>query len=46
MTWHHRKKLRVYDTGYYHTTDEDKKKLLVDYRIGDTYIPKYRRKKH
>ena len=33
-------KLRVYDTGYYHTTDEDKKKILVDYRIGDIYIPK------
>lgn len=33
-------KVRVYDTGYYHTTDEDKKKILVDYRIGDIYIPK------
>ena len=33
-------KLRVYDTGYYHTTDEEKKKILVDYRIGDIYIPK------
>ena len=33
-------KLRLYDTGYYHTTDEDKKKILVDYRIGDIYIPK------
>ena len=30
-------KLRVYDTGYYHTTDEDKKKILVDYRVGDIY---------
>ncbi len=33
-------KVRVYDTGFYHTTDEDKKKILVDYRIGDIYIPK------
>ena len=33
-------KVRVYDTGYYHKTDEDKKKILVDYRIGDIYIPK------
>ena len=33
-------KVRVYDTGYNHTTDEDKKKILVDYRIGDIYIPK------
>lgn len=33
-------KVRVYDTGYYHTTDEEKKKILVDYRIGDIYIPK------
>jgi predicted dehydrogenase len=33
-------KVRVYDTGYIHTTDEEKKKILVDYRIGDIYIPK------
>lgn len=33
-------KVRVYDTGYNHTTDEDKNKILVDYRIGDIYIPK------
>lgn len=33
-------KVRVYDTGYFHTTDEEKKKILVDYRIGDIYIPK------
>ena len=33
-------KVRVYDSGYNHTTDEDKNKILVDYRIGDIYIPK------
>ncbi len=33
-------KLRVYDTGYNHITDEEKNKVLVDYRIGDIYIPK------
>lgn len=33
-------KVRVYDTGYDYTTDEDKKRILVDYRAGDIYIPK------
>ncbi len=33
-------KLRVYDTGYNHKTDEEKNKVLVDYRMGDIYIPK------
>lgn len=33
-------KVRVYDTGYLHTTDEDKTRVMVDYRIGDVYIPK------
>ncbi len=33
-------KLRVYDTGYNYKTDEEKNKLLVDYRTGDVYIPK------
>jgi len=33
-------KLKVYDTGYNHKTDEAKKKILVDYRTGDIYIPK------
>jgi predicted dehydrogenase len=33
-------KIRLYDTGYQHKTDEDKIKVLVDYRVGDVYIPK------
>ncbi len=33
-------KIKVYDTGYDHKTDEEKKKILVDYRIGDIYTPK------
>jgi predicted dehydrogenase len=30
----------VYDTGYSAKTDEDKRKILVDYRVGDIHIPK------
>ena len=33
-------RIRVYDTGYEHTNDEDKKKIMVDYRVGDVFIPK------
>lgn len=33
-------KIKVYDTGYEHKTDEDKKNILVDYRTGDIYTPK------
>ena len=33
-------KIKVYDTGYYHKTDEDKKRILVDYRTGDIHVPK------
>jgi predicted dehydrogenase len=33
-------KIKVYDTGYSHTTDEEKKQILVDYRTGDIYVPK------
>lgn len=33
-------KIKVYDTGYIHTTDEQKKKVMVDYRTGDIYVPK------
>lgn len=33
-------KIRIYDTGYDHKTDEDKRKVLVDYRAGDVFIPK------
>jgi predicted dehydrogenase len=33
-------KIRVYDTSYDHKTDEEKRKILVDYRAGDVYLPK------
>lgn len=33
-------KVRVYDTGYNHKTDEEKTHIMVDYRTGDVYIPK------
>jgi predicted dehydrogenase len=34
-------KIRVYDTGFQHVTDEeDKNRIMVDYRAGDIYIPK------
>ena len=32
-------KVKVYDTSYKVTTEEDKQKILVDYRVGDIYIP-------
>lgn len=36
-------KIRIYDTSYHfneNRSDEDKRKVLVDYRVGDVYIPK------
>lgn len=33
-------KIRVYDTGFSCKTDEEKNRILVDYRVGDIYIPK------
>ena len=33
-------KVRVYDTGYDHRTDEELNRIRVDYRNGDVYIPK------
>ncbi|MFN7848146.1 MAG: Gfo/Idh/MocA family protein [Bacteroidota bacterium] len=33
-------KIRVYDTGFSHKTDEERKKILVDYRAGDVHLPK------
>ncbi len=33
-------KIKIYDTGYTVKNDEDKQKLLVDYRSGDIFIPK------
>ncbi len=33
-------KIRVYDTGYDHKTEEDRNRIIVDYRTGDVFIPK------
>jgi predicted dehydrogenase len=33
-------KIKIYDTGYKHINDEDKKRVLVDYRTGDIHVPK------
>jgi predicted dehydrogenase len=33
-------KIKVYDTGYDYKSDEDKRRILVDYRAGDVFIPK------
>ncbi len=33
-------KVKIYDTGYNHKTEEDKTRIMVDYRTGDVYMPK------
>jgi predicted dehydrogenase len=33
-------KIKIYDTGYQVRNDEDKHRLLIDYRTGDIYVPK------
>lgn len=33
-------KVKVYDSGYVCSSDEDKSKIRVDYRIGDIHVPK------
>ncbi|TAE18429.1 MAG: gfo/Idh/MocA family oxidoreductase [Bacteroidetes bacterium] len=33
-------KIKVYDTGYDLKTEEEKTKIMVDYRVGDIYVPK------
>ena len=33
-------KVKVYDTGYTYTTDEEQYNIRVDYRSGDIYLPK------
>ena len=33
-------KIRVYDTGFKCKNDDEKNRILVDYRVGDIYIPK------
>ena len=37
-------KIKVYDTAYEVKTDEDKNQILVDYRVGDIYVPKINNK--
>jgi len=33
-------KIKVYDTSYSHSSDEEKREILVDYRVGDIFVPK------
>lgn len=33
-------KIKLYDSGYELKNDEDKKQVLVDYRVGDIFVPK------
>lgn len=33
-------KIKIYDTGYEAKTDEDRSRILVDYRTGDIHVPK------
>jgi len=33
-------KIKVYDSGYSSKTDEDRHRILIDYRVGDIYVPK------
>lgn len=33
-------KVKLYDSGYCLKNDEDKRKILVDYRTGDIFVPK------
>ena len=33
-------KIKIYDTGYEAKTDEDRTRILVDYRTGDIHVPK------
>lgn len=33
-------KIKIYDTGFSVNTEEEKHKMLIDYRVGDIFIPK------
>jgi predicted dehydrogenase len=33
-------KVKIYDSGYHHSRNDDKKRIMVDYRIGDIHVPK------
>lgn len=37
-------KIKIYDTGYEHRTEEEKTRILVDYRTGDVFIPNVKNK--
>ncbi len=37
-------KIKIYDTAHSVNSDEEKQKILVDYRVGDVYIPKLENK--
>ena len=37
-------KVKIYDTGYHISNDEDKRRLLIDYRTGDIFTPKLAQK--
>lgn len=37
-------KIKIYDTAYQVKTDDDKNQILVDYRVGDIYVPKINNK--
>ena len=33
-------KIKIYDTGYEVQSDDDRNRILVDYRTGDIHVPK------
>ena len=33
-------KVKIYETGYNVRNDEEKRNIMVDYRVGDIYVPK------
>lgn len=33
-------KIKIYDSGFNIETDEDKNRIIADYRVGDIYVPK------
>lgn len=33
-------KIKIYDSGFNVETDDDKNKIIADYRVGDIYVPK------
>lgn len=33
-------KIKIYDSGYNYSTDQEKQQVMVDYRTGDIHVPK------